>query len=1087
MLDGRHEGAFMRGLGDAPSSLRFFGRGAELQRLAGAVKAVERDGFQIVVIDGEAGIGKTKILEAGRHLQDGRYAGTRGTRPPAGPYQELFPILSMLGAEEGAAAVLEEVSALTGSTAAVDLQEVLAKQGAAFARLSRRLLDALAEEPTFLAVDDLHWIHNTTIAFLGYLFDDLLARAGELPLLVAVAHRPLNPSTHSGRFLDHVLRSDRTTLITPTPLSPADQMRFIRALGVEEPSPTFLGLVDRLGGGNPLRTRAALGLLQQRAIPPSVGPDDHRVLGEFLRQIDSIDPVVDWVHELDEDCRRILRCGAALRDEFSVRDLASVGGVDIAAAAAALDRAQQAGLVHTDDVTWWFSHPLVRDVLHQEIGHIERTAIHLRCIAHLRGDGRDDGGDAIRIGHLLLQVGDAVSAQERHDGLRTAAETAYGAGAWSDASRFYEAALASEPRAAGPTAPGTSLRLAAAHAHYFNHDPAAARRRLNEVVAAATILGDRDQYATAAMLLVRVANTTTPEALQTAVDLEPLTRVIEQATDDTTRSLALELMAEVLVMGGRIGEALDASRQAVALVPGCEDERAVTLTYIAHGLACFAAVDLPGARAAFVEAIERSRAIGEWYLQSAAEARLSFVALVEGRLDEADAIGSEALAKGVLHHEFTAQALGGAIRCMVANIRGEFAAGDAAALEAEVALQRSRYMAAAQFLPPARLLAQLQQGDWTAAQGTLEAWSTETRLSHQRHAALLAAYRRGPVPEPATRAPRWPLTVFGGGHAAVAGELILASPPGGVARVTNTGAVIEALGELEARGVAFPPNWPVSVSRVLGELHAAEGRTELATRSLERAIITTRQAGAAPEQCRALIALAAVLHGDGDHDRSRRLAAEAHEQARRLGLPALVKDSALLLRQSFGGLGPTRETSSWCVIMITDVVGSTQVSIERGDESYVGLIGRHHDLVRRCLAANGGTEFADAGDGLWSWFASAEHALAGAQAIQDAVHQERLLDPPLAIKVVLVGGEPHFHRGRPVGVLLNLADRIMDLARAGQILTNEGVAQRAGGTHQVECLGSYELKSIPGRTLIYRAAPHGPPGQDTAPTNEPAV
>jgi class 3 adenylate cyclase len=564
--------------------------------------------------------------------------------------------------------------------------------------------------------------------------------------------------------------------------------------------------------------------------------------------------------------------------------------------------------------------------------------------------------------------------------------------------------------------------------------------------------------------------------------------VIEQATDDTTRTLALELMAEVLVMGGRIGEALDASRAAVALVPRCDGDRAPTLAYIAHGLACFAALDLRGARAAFIEAIDRCRATDEWFLQSSAEARLSFVALVEGRLDEADEIATRALATGVLHHEFTAQALGGTVRCMVANIRGEFAAGAAAALEAEMALERSRYLAAAQFLPPARLLAQLQQGDWDAAQATLEGWASATRLSQHRHAALLAAYRRGPVPEPATRAPRRPLTVLGGGHAVVAAELILASPPGGVARVANADTLIEALGELEARGAMFPPNWLVSVSRVLGELLAAEGRTEPAVRALERAISSARQAGAAPELCRAQLALARVFHASGEAVRSRGLAAEAHKQARRLGLPAVVDEAALLLRQNLGGVVPAGDASSWCVVMVTDVVGSTQVSVEQGDATYVGLIGRHHDLVRRCLAATGGTEFADAGDGLFCWFASAEQALTCAQAIQDGAAQERFVDPPLVIKIVLVGGEPHFHDGRPAGLLLNLADRIMDVARAGQILTNEGVARRAGRTHGVECLGSYELKSIPGPTLIFSAAPHGPGGHDDSDSvNDPEV
>jgi len=280
----------------------------------------------------------------------------------------------------------------------------------------------------------------------------------------------------------------------------------------------------------------------------------------------------------------------------------------------------------------------------------------------------------------------------------------------------------------------------------------------------------------------------------------------------------------------------------------------------------------------------------------------------------------------------------------------------------------------------------------------------------------------------------------------------------------------------------------VSVARVLGELYAAEGRTDAAIRLLERAVDTTGQAGAASERCPSLVALAGVLDAVGQRGRCRRLAAEAHEHARQLGLPTVMEDAALLLRQSFGGLGPSRTPSSWRVILVTDVVGSTRISVERGDETYVDLITRHHDLVRRSLTATGGTEFSEAGDGLWAWFPSAEQALACAQAIQDGAHRERHIDPPLAIKIVLVGGEPLFHGGRPVGALLNLADRIMDLARAGQILTNEGVALRAGRTHGVECLGSYELKSIPGRTLVYRAAPHGPSGHDdNAVINEPAV
>src|SRR5262249_39250960 len=154
-------------------------------------------------------------------------------------------------------------------------------------------------------------------------------------------------------------------------------------------------------------------------------------------------------------------------------------------------------------------------------------------------------------------------------------------------------------------------------------------------------------------------------------------------------------------------------------------------------------------------------------------------------------------------------------------------------------------------------------------------------------------------------------------------------------------------------------------------------------------------------------------------------------------LPAVERRAAALLRSAVGGVRSAADSSrAWRVVMLTDIVGSTQVSVERGDETYVRLVDRHHDLVRRCLAASGGVEFGDTGDGLWAWFADLDDALTCAEAIKDSLILEPAPDLPLDVKIVLVGGEPHIHAGKPAGLLLNLAARVMGIATAGDVLVN---------------------------------------------------
>ena len=308
----------MRGFGDAPSSLRFFGRSTELQRV------------------GRRGQGRRprrapdrRGRRRGRHRQD---QAPRSGTPPArwsvraprggaahrpGRTEELLPLLSMLGAEQGAAAVLEEVSTLLGrQPRLVAVRRGAGQAGARSSRACRagcstRWSRSRRSSPSTTSTG------STTPPSS---FFELPVRSScwrgrrAAHCCIAVAHRPLNPTAIRGRFLDRVRRSDRTALIMPTPLSPGrPDAVHPRARRSRIRAPRSSGSIDRLGGGNPLRTGAAVGLLQSaRHTADGRARTTIACSARSCARSTSIDPIVDWVHELDDGLRGA-SCAAAPR------------------------------------------------------------------------------------------------------------------------------------------------------------------------------------------------------------------------------------------------------------------------------------------------------------------------------------------------------------------------------------------------------------------------------------------------------------------------------------------------------------------------------------------------------------------------------------------------------------------------------------------------------------------------------------------------------------------------------------------------------------------------------------------------------
>src|SRR5262245_9914843 len=178
---------------------------------------------------------------------------------------------------------------------------------------------------------------------------------------------------------------------------------------------------------------------------------------------------------------------------------------------------------------------------------------------------------------------------------------------------------------------------------------------------------------------------------------------------------------------------------------------------------------------------------------------------------------------------------------------------------------------------------------------------------------------------------------------------------------------------------------------------------------------------------------------------------------------------------SGGGEGKRR--TGLFTLLFTDVVGSTQIKAQLGDQAGVGLIQSHHGLLRRLLGRfSEAKEINTAGDSFLIVFGKTSDALRFALLLQSelsAFNKER--STPVQDRVGLHMGEVVIEERegkRDVhGMQVDACARVMSLAQAGQILMTRSVFDNARqslkgeeieGANGLEWLnhGRYELKGV---------------------------
>ena len=416
----------------APSTL--YGRDRELAIMREQLTAALVGRGSLVLIGGEAGIGKTALAEV-----IGAEAAARGAlvlvgrcfdlteTPPYGPWIELF------GRYQPTAELppLPDVFAVRGTVGAVSSQDALFRQVLDF-------LTALATaRPVILLLDDLHWADPASLALLRFLARSLAA----LPLLLIATYRsdeltrgrPLSPllpllvrEAGAERIDLHPLDDGavRALVAMRYRLAGGDADRLVAYLhGRAEGNALFVGEV--------LRSLEERGALARDRDGWRLGDLSGHTVPSLLKQV-----IEGRVARLDTESQRLLGVAAVIGQEVPLAVWAAVAEVDEEALLPVIEAASVARLVEpTEDGTGIrFVHALTREALYEGILPPRRRVLHRRVGEVLAGRKRPDP-DAVA--SHLQRAGDARAVAW----LVAAGERAQRARAWLTAANRFEAAL----------------------------------------------------------------------------------------------------------------------------------------------------------------------------------------------------------------------------------------------------------------------------------------------------------------------------------------------------------------------------------------------------------------------------------------------------------------------------------------------------------------------------------------------------------------------------------------------------------------------------------------------------------------------
>ncbi len=334
----------------SPSS-PFVGRRVETATLTAAWDAAGAGMSRLVLIAGEPGMGKTRLVfELARAAieQDGCVLAGHCTPEVLAPYQPFVQALRL--AEPGLASLTD-----LAPHAGTDRLEL-------FSAFSDRLGELAAQQPVLLVLEDLHWADEGSLLLLAHL-------AAERPerVLILGTVRDTEGAPPLRRMVADLGRRKLAEIVAPPGLNATEVAELTTAvLGRDPPQ----GIVDALladTGGNPF-------LVEELAAEARDQPDSWR---ELVPE-GVIGLVDERLQRLSAGAQSLLTVAAIGNGHIDVVVMAEAAGLEEDSAVDYLGEAIDARLVVEEQERARFVHALVREAIRSRAGATRRSRLHRR-------------------------------------------------------------------------------------------------------------------------------------------------------------------------------------------------------------------------------------------------------------------------------------------------------------------------------------------------------------------------------------------------------------------------------------------------------------------------------------------------------------------------------------------------------------------------------------------------------------------------------------------------------------------------------------------------------------------------------------
>ncbi|MFB9676396.1 ATP-binding protein [Streptosporangium vulgare] len=389
---------------------RLVGRADEIAVLRSAVEPALKNGTAVVLLEGEPGAGKSRLMEeiAG-HAEDhgalvvwGHCLEGEGT-PTMWPWvKTVSGLLDVMPQARREQWLARDLGHLVGSRVETSEAPAIPADNARF-RLMEQVADLIAEaageRPLVMMLDDLQWADTSSLQLLDHVVSRLPAGTA---IVGALRNRVPSPRLELVRTLAAASRATGHRRLLIGPLGPTEVAELIHLETGVRLAPDVAASVHTRTAGNPFFVQE-LGRLW--------GAGSELTTETVLRGTVPVtvrDVVRDRLAVLDGEAQELLEIAALVGQSVELALLARTASLDVGSCLERLEPVRALGLVGPtpgDPFSYRFTHDLVRQAVSEAIPPGRAAALHGSIADAIEEVGLSDESVAERVAHHLWTAG----------------------------------------------------------------------------------------------------------------------------------------------------------------------------------------------------------------------------------------------------------------------------------------------------------------------------------------------------------------------------------------------------------------------------------------------------------------------------------------------------------------------------------------------------------------------------------------------------------------------------------------------------------------------------------------------------------